>query len=75
MTPLDTKYALLDPQLRAQAKRDALGLPEKPIQKNKQKQTAPASKEVVKKKPLSKESAKEKTPRSLPEALKQVCSH
>ena len=72
VTPLDTKYALLDPQLRSQAKRDALGLPaEKPTQKNKAKPTTNATKDVVKKKP-SKEPVKEKPPKSLPEALKQV---
>ena len=69
---MDTKYALLDPQLRAKAKQEALGLPVKPVTKAKAKPVSTtASKDVVKKKP-SKEPVKEKIPKSLPEALKQV---
>lgn len=72
VTPLDTKYALLDPQLRAKAKQEALGIPDKPASKNKPKPVSTTvSKDVVKKKP-SKEVVKEKIPKSLPEALKQV---
>lgn len=74
MTPLDTKYALLDPELRAQAKRDALGIPEKPSQKTKVAKVTSTnpSKEVVKKKPSTKESTKDKPPKVLNEAIKQV---
>ncbi|XP_032792088.2 transmembrane protein 214-A [Daphnia magna] len=72
VTPLDTKYALLDPQLRAKAKQDALGVPDKPASKSKPKPASTTvNKDVVKKKP-SKEVVKEKVPKSLPEALKQI---
>lgn len=72
---MDTKYALLDPQLRAKAKQDALGVPDKPASKSKPKPASTTvNKDVVKKKP-SKEVVKEKVPKSLPEALKQVKSH
>lgn len=76
VTPLDTKYALLNPQLRAEAKRAALGLPPDKTeqQKGKAKPAAVASKEAAKKKPSkdSKEPSKEKPPKSLPEAIRQV---
>lgn len=73
VTPLDTKYALLDPEMRAQAKREALGIAP-PAAANKPAKSNAAAKEAAKKKP-SKESNKEnkeKSVKSLPEALKQV---
>ena len=76
VTPMDTKYALLDPEMRAQAKREALGLAPPAATNKPAKSNAPA-KETAKKKP-SKESNKENKERSaknLPDALKQVCSH
>lgn len=65
---------MLDPEMRHQAKRAALGLPTEKADKNKSSKiaTAPA-KEATKKKP-SKDSGKEKEkpPKTLPDALKQV---
>lgn len=71
MSPFESQYAVLDPELRARAKKEALGIPDKPVEKSKVK--APAPKEVAKKKP-AKDSAKdkEKQLKSLPDALKQV---
>lgn len=67
---------MLDPEMRAQAKRAALGLPpEKPSDKNKNSKVAAPAKETAKKKPTKdggKE--KEKPPKTLPDALKQVSS-
>lgn len=75
VTPLDSAYSILDPERRAQAKREALGIPEpKPVDKNKAK--AAPTKEAAKKKPskdASKEKEKEKIPRTLPDALDMVC--
>ena len=72
VSPLDSRYAFLDPELRAQAKKEALGLPDKPAEKSKPK-AAPV-KEAPKKKvaAVAKESSKEKAPKSLPDAIKQV---
>lgn len=66
---------MLDPEMRAQAKRVALGLPpEKPSDKNKNGKTAAApAKEVAKKKPTKdSHKEKEKPPKTLPDGLKQV---
>ena len=68
---------MLDPEMRSQAKRAALGLPpEKPSDKSKSSKAAAAPvKETGKKKP-TKDSGKEKEkpPKTLPDALKQVSS-
>lgn len=74
MTPLDTKYALLDPEMRAQAKREALGLPP-PAPSKQAKSSKEGNKETGKKTKPSKDSNKEhkeKSAKTLPDALKQV---
>ena len=74
VSPLDTRFAVLDPQLRALAKKGALGIPDKPVEKPKAKPSPP--KEVPKKKSSKDPSKeKEKPPKSLPEAIKQVTDH
>ena len=70
VSPLESQYAILDPELRAKAKREALGIPEKPVETKKVVKTT-ASKEVTKKKP-SKDSGKENQLKTLPDALKLV---
>lgn len=70
VSPFESQYAILDPELRAKAKREALGIPEKPVETKKVVKTT-TSKEVTKKKP-SKDSTKENQLKSLPDALKLV---
>jgi len=70
VSPLESQYAILDPELRAKAKREALGIPEKPVETKKVVKTT-ASKEVTKKKP-SKDSGKENQLKTLPDALKLI---
>lgn len=70
VSPFESQYAILDPELRAKAKREALGIPEKPVETKKVVKTT-TSKEVTKKKP-SKDSTKENQLKSLPDALKLI---
>jgi len=70
VSPFESQYSILDPELRAKAKREALGITEKPVETKKVAKTT-ASKEVTKKKP-SKESSKENQLKSLPDALKLI---
>ena len=72
VSPFESQYSILDPELRAKAKREALGITEKPEKlETKKVAKTTASKEVTKKKP-SKESSKENQLKSLPDALKLV---
>ncbi len=73
---MDTKYALLDPEMRAQAKRDALGLPPPAAAKtskgsNKENKADGATKKGKPSKDSNKEN-KEHKAKTLPEALKLV---